>query len=106
MMFNRRTFASSAPSGIVPQLMQQFGFSGEVGILTISIFVCGYCIGPLLWGPLSEQYGRRPIFILSFLGFLVCPSHMIISSNAFDHGFESLGFPNRLRLGKEHCFHA
>ena len=23
--------------------------------------------GPLLWGPLSESYGRRPIFIISFI---------------------------------------
>lgn len=26
-----------------------------VGVLTISLFVAGYCVGPLLWGPLSEQ---------------------------------------------------
>lgn len=34
-----RTFASSAPSGIVPQLMEEFGFSAEVGALTIALFV-------------------------------------------------------------------
>jgi len=62
-----RTFASSAPSAIVPQLTHQFGFSDEVGTLTISLFVAGYCVGPILWGPLSEQYGRRPIFLLAFL---------------------------------------
>ncbi|OCH86985.1 hypothetical protein OBBRIDRAFT_736922, partial [Obba rivulosa] len=35
--------------------------------LTIALFVAGYCVGPLLWGPLSEQvcYGRRPIFIIT-----------------------------------------
>ena len=66
------TFSSSAPSPIIPALMQEFGFSTEVGTLTISLFVAGYCVGPLLWAPLSEQYGRRPIFILSFFGFLVC----------------------------------
>ena len=26
----------------------------------------GYCVGPILWGPLSEQYGRRPVFLVSF----------------------------------------
>lgn len=56
-----RTFASSAPSSLVPQLMHQFGFSEEVGSLTISVFVAGYCVGPLLWGPLSEQLGRYVI---------------------------------------------
>ena len=44
-----------------------FGFSQEVAILTISLFVAGYCVGPLLWGPLSESYGRRPMFIISFV---------------------------------------
>ncbi|KAG6336124.1 hypothetical protein ID866_2962 [Astraeus odoratus] len=60
------TFASSAPSAMVPALMEQFHFSQEVGTLVISLFLTGYCIGPLVWGPLSEQYGRRPLFIVTF----------------------------------------
>lgn len=62
------TFASSAPSGIITDLIAEFGLSQEVAVLTISLFVAGYCVGPLLWGPLSEAYGRRPIFILTFIG--------------------------------------
>ncbi|GJE99509.1 MFS general substrate transporter [Phanerochaete sordida] len=61
------TFASSVPSGIVPAMMEQFGFGREVGTLTIALFVAGYCVGPLLWGPLSEQYGRKPPLVLSFV---------------------------------------
>ncbi|KAJ1029291.1 hypothetical protein NDA13_002542 [Ustilago tritici] len=57
------TFTSSAPSGIIPQLEAEFGFGREVAILSLSIFVAGYCLGPLLWGPLSEQFGRKPVFI-------------------------------------------
>ncbi|KAG1718950.1 MFS general substrate transporter [Suillus lakei] len=60
------TFASSAPSGISTQLMAEFKLSEEVAALTISLFVAGYCVGPLFWGPLSEQYGRRPIFLVTF----------------------------------------
>ncbi|KIJ13801.1 hypothetical protein PAXINDRAFT_13348 [Paxillus involutus ATCC 200175] len=60
------TFSSSAPSALIPALQQQFGFSREVGTLTVTLFVCGYCVGPILWGPLSEQYGRRPIFVYTF----------------------------------------
>ncbi|KAJ8520098.1 hypothetical protein ONZ45_g3022 [Pleurotus djamor] len=63
------TFASSAPSGIVPLLMDEFHLGQTVGILTISLFVAGYCVGPLLWGPLSEVYGRRPMFIWPFLAY-------------------------------------
>ncbi|RSH82295.1 hypothetical protein EHS25_006005 [Saitozyma podzolica] len=61
------TFASSSPSGIVSDMEKEFGFSQEVAVLTISLFVAGYCVGPLLWGPLSESYGRRPLFIGTFL---------------------------------------
>ncbi|KAF8687127.1 MFS general substrate transporter, partial [Rhizoctonia solani] len=61
------TFASSAPSGIEGQLIRDFNLSTIVAILTISLFVVGYCVGPLLWGPLSENYGRRPIFLIGFV---------------------------------------
>jgi MFS family permease len=46
--------------------MARFNLSEEVAALTISLFVAGYCVGPLFWGPLSEQVGRlcigRPFF--------------------------------------------
>ncbi|TFK56979.1 MFS general substrate transporter [Heliocybe sulcata] len=61
------TFASSAPSGVAPQLIEEFGMSREVATLAISLFVAGYCVGPLLWGPMSEQVGRRPVFLVAFL---------------------------------------
>ncbi|KAJ9094555.1 hypothetical protein QFC20_006870 [Naganishia adeliensis] len=61
------TFASSAPSGVVPNLEREFGFGREVGVLTISLFVAGYTFGPLIWGPASEQVGRKPVFLLAFL---------------------------------------
>lgn len=52
---------------MVQQLEEKFTFSREVGTLLISLFVAGYIVGPLLWAPLSEQYGRRPIFLGTFL---------------------------------------
>lgn len=50
--------------------MKEFNISTEVAILCISLFVAGYCLGPLLWGPLSETYGRRPIFIGAFIVYV------------------------------------
>lgn len=61
------TFTSSAPSGVIPELEVEFGFGREVATLSLSIFVAGYCLGPLLWGPLSEQFGRKPVFILAMI---------------------------------------
>lgn len=50
-----RTFASSAPEGITDALEAHFTFSDEVSDLLISLFVAGYCVGPLVWGPASES---------------------------------------------------
>ena len=50
-----RTFASAAPSGLLQAMMERFGFGDEVATLTVSLFVAGYCLGPLVWGPLSED---------------------------------------------------
>jgi len=47
--------------------MGKFGFGEEVATLTVSLFVAGYCLGPLVWGPLSEDIGRRPVFLITFL---------------------------------------
>lgn len=53
-----------------PQIEQAFTFSAEVGSLLISMFVAGYCIGPLVWGPLSEYVGRKPVFVGTFFVFI------------------------------------
>ncbi|CEH12583.1 Synaptic vesicle transporter SVOP and related transporters (major facilitator superfamily) [Ceraceosorus bombacis] len=63
------TFTSSAPSGIVEPMIAYFQFSSEVATLTISLWVAGYCLGPLIWGPLSERVGRRPVFIISIFAY-------------------------------------
>lgn len=36
-------------SGALVEIMEEFHMVTEVGVLTISLFVAGYCIGPLLW---------------------------------------------------------
>jgi MFS family permease len=48
--------------------MEDFGISSETQQpLPISVFILGYVLGPLLFGPISEHYGRRAIFISTFL---------------------------------------
>ncbi|GAA5993231.1 hypothetical protein JCM10908_004521 [Rhodotorula pacifica] len=65
------TFASSAPSSATRQVAQQFNTGSEVAELTTALFLAGYVAGPLLWAPLSEIFGRRPIFILSLAIFVL-----------------------------------
>jgi multidrug resistance protein len=63
-------FGSSIVTGGLGLIEDQYNVSLEVAILTCSIMVCGFAVGPLLWSPLSEIIGRRPVYIIS-LGLYV-----------------------------------
>lgn len=39
--------------------------------LTISLFLVGLCLGMLVYGPLSDRYGRRPLLLGGMLLYLV-----------------------------------
>ncbi|KAF8609430.1 MFS general substrate transporter [Ceratobasidium sp. AG-I] len=65
------TCASSVAAMARPGLQKEFGVSTPVAILGISLFVEGLGIGPLLLGPLSEFFGRRHIYWISFVFFVL-----------------------------------
>jgi MFS family permease len=49
-----------------PFLSSEYNISSTVSILTVSLFVEGLGIGPLLLGPLSEFFGRWYIYVVSY----------------------------------------
>jgi multidrug resistance protein len=55
-------FVSSAYTGSLTQVIEEFHCSTIVATLGVSLFVLGFAIGPLLWAPLSELYGRQYLF--------------------------------------------
>ncbi|KAK3068497.1 hypothetical protein LTR53_013884 [Teratosphaeriaceae sp. CCFEE 6253] len=61
------TFASSSPSGCLVIMSKELHVSEEAAGLVVTLFLLGYCFGPLLWAPLGEFYGRRYIFYATFL---------------------------------------
>ena len=64
--------SASLPSNAIPTIMQDMGQSGNgQKILPTAIFLIGYCVGPLLWSPLSETIGRRPILVWTFSVFVL-----------------------------------
>lgn len=58
-------YGSSVPTGGLGLIEKKYNVSLEVAILTCSIMVVGFAVGPLIWSPLSEQIGRRPVYIIS-----------------------------------------
>ncbi|KAK6205390.1 multidrug resistance protein 3 [Scheffersomyces amazonensis] len=59
-------YGSSCLATGLPTVNAKFGVSTEVSTLTVSLMVLGFSIGPLIWAPLSEQIGRRPVYFISF----------------------------------------
>ncbi|KAJ5103392.1 hypothetical protein N7532_003921 [Penicillium argentinense] len=59
---------SSAYSGSINEIILDFHVSEDVSLLGISMFVIGFAVGPLVWAPLSEIYGRRHIMIVNAIG--------------------------------------
>ncbi|KAG9024629.1 hypothetical protein FRB95_011265 [Tulasnella sp. JGI-2019a] len=75
------TFSSSAPSGVIGQLTERFHLVEETQVLTIALFVAGYCVGPLVWGPLSEQYGRKNPMLVAFFIYTLFQVAAALSPN-------------------------
>lgn len=56
-------FASSVDSGALEQAAREFGVSEVVESLATGLFLIGFGFGALTAGPLSEEFGRNPIYI-------------------------------------------
>jgi hypothetical protein len=64
--------AASLGSSIIapaePAISRYTGVSQEITVLCVALYVLGFAFGPLLWGPVSEVYGRK----LSILPAMYC----------------------------------
>ncbi|GME99929.1 unnamed protein product [Ambrosiozyma monospora] len=64
-------FGSSVVTGGLGLMSDKYHVSTEVSILSCSLMVLGFSVGPLIWSPLSEQIGRRPVYFISFLLYFI-----------------------------------
>ncbi|KAH6696821.1 major facilitator superfamily domain-containing protein [Plectosphaerella plurivora] len=75
-------FGSSLPSGALDAISTHFGVTSRVHLILLnSLYMTGYVLGPVLFGPLSEYIGRRPVLIGTFLGYLVFTLACSVSPN-------------------------
>lgn len=65
------TLTSSIYTTTYDQMDKEFGNSTIVATLGLTLFVFGLGLAPMLLGPLSEFYGRRPIYIVGYSMFLI-----------------------------------
>lgn len=70
------------PSGDGPPIQRHFGITIEEQlVLPTSIFLVGYVVGPLIFSPLSEEYGRQAILLGTFGGYTIFTVATCVSPN-------------------------
>lgn len=65
------TCCSSMAPFTYPALEQEWGTSQLVATLTLSLFVVGLGLGPMFVAPISEFIGRQPVYLASFVFFII-----------------------------------
>lgn len=55
-------FNSAVITADLEGVQETFHVSEEVSLLTITLFVIGFGVGPMVFAPFSEIWGRRPIY--------------------------------------------
>ncbi|PNY21073.1 Benomyl/methotrexate resistance protein [Tolypocladium capitatum] len=82
--------ASLATSIVAPahaQLMQEFNANSTAALVPLALYVFALGFGPVMGGPLSETFGRRPIYLLNM------PLGALFTLGAgFTHSFGALCF--------------
>ena len=63
MQLSMLAFAASLASSIIAPanrtIAEYTGVSEDLVVLNVSLYVVGFAVGPLIWGPSSEIWGRR-----------------------------------------------
>ncbi|KAF2456728.1 membrane transporter [Lineolata rhizophorae] len=74
--------ASSMFAPGVPDVMQEFkNTNQQLATFVVSVYILGFAFGPLLVAPLSEMYGRMPLYHISNVLFVVFTVACAVSSN-------------------------
>jgi DHA1 family bicyclomycin/chloramphenicol resistance-like MFS transporter len=53
----------------IPAIEHAFGIAEGRGGLTVSLFLAGYALTPLVGGPLADRFGRRLVLLISLILF-------------------------------------
>ncbi|KAL9049170.1 MAG: hypothetical protein Q9206_005656 [Seirophora lacunosa] len=76
------TLGSSLPSGASDYLADEFHITSQAQlVLPISLFLVGYVLGPIVFAPLSESYGRRIIMVGTFVFFTIFTMACAVAPN-------------------------
>jgi DHA1 family bicyclomycin/chloramphenicol resistance-like MFS transporter len=79
----------------LPGMTAYFGVPEYQTNLTLILFFVSYAIALLLWGPLSDRFGRRPVILVGLTCYAVAGALCAVSLNIFElmvcRVFQALG---------------
>lgn len=76
------TLGSSLPSGATQYLADYFDIQSQAQlVLPISLYLVGYVLGPVVFAPLSESYGRKGIMVITFVFFTIFTMACAVAPN-------------------------
>jgi DHA1 family bicyclomycin/chloramphenicol resistance-like MFS transporter len=55
----------------IPLIVAEFNATQADGQLTLGIFMIGISLGQLIYGPLSDYYGRKPVLYVGLIAYIV-----------------------------------
>ncbi|PQE21549.1 MFS transporter protein [Rutstroemia sp. NJR-2017a WRK4] len=92
-------YTSAVFSPAFSAVAEEFSCSRLISTLGLSLFIAGLGMGPLLFAPLSEFYGRKPIYVVSLLLYFIwlfpcafAPSIEVLLASRFLDGVSGSAF--------------
>jgi MFS transporter, DHA1 family, multidrug resistance protein len=80
---------------ILPELEEILETTSQTAKLTVTIFLLGFALSQLVWGPLSDRFGRKPVLLagiaVSIAGVMLAASTTNVYLFMAARFLESLG---------------
>lgn len=82
MVDDRSVMYSTSYSAGIPGMMETFGITNKtLLVLGITTYLFGLALGSIILAPLSEMYGRRPIYLCSMVLFTILVLPCALATN-------------------------
>ncbi len=66
------SFATDMGLPVLADTAESLGVAPATAALTFSVFMVGFALGPLVFAPLSDRRGRRPVLLAGCAAFAAC----------------------------------
>ena len=65
----------------LPAITEGFGAPISQAQLTLTALLLSFGLSQLLWGPLSDRFGRRPVLLIGLLGYAIAAGVSALASS-------------------------